>query len=31
MPVHVGVVGSADSDPITDEIAERIGREVPVG
>jgi hypothetical protein len=28
MPVHVGVVGSGDSDPITDEIAERIGREV---
>jgi hypothetical protein len=28
MSVYVGVVGSGDSDPVTDELAERIGREV---
>jgi hypothetical protein len=28
MPVHVGVVGSGEADPVTDGIAERIGREL---
>jgi uncharacterized protein (TIGR00725 family) len=28
VPIYVGVVGSGESDPVTDEIAERIGHEL---
>jgi uncharacterized protein (TIGR00725 family) len=28
MHIHIGVVGSGESDPVSDEIAERIGREL---
>ena len=28
MPIHVGIVGSGESDPATDEVAEGVGRQV---